>query len=192
MRNVLIATAALIAATAFGGEANAQSWCSPGAKLDVLWKGSWYPATAKATGPDGCLISYDGFGASWDERVGSDRAGPRDSKRAFAPSQAKLPTPETRPAPARPLTQGSGAKLGTYSCFVFVYGSGLRSRPGFILQPGGRYRHDFGGGGTFAIKGGVVEFTGGPLGGQAGKLDKGMIRLYNQDRSAMITDCEPS
>ena len=63
---------------------------------------------------------------------------------------------------------------------------------GFILQPGGRYRHDFGSGGGFAVKSGVVEFTGGPLDGQAGKLDKGMIRLYNQSRSAMITDCEPT
>lgn len=192
MRNVLIATATLIAALAFSDEAKAQSWCSPGTKLDVLWKGSWWPATAKAAGPGGCLIGYDGFAASWDERVGSDRAGPRSSKRAFSESQANLPTSETSPAPARPLAQGAGAKLGPYSCFVFVYGSGLRSRPGFTLQPGGRYRHAFGGGGIFAIKAGVVEFTGGPLGGQAGKLDKRMIRLYNQDRSAMITDCEPS
>ena len=191
MRNVLIATA-LVAAAAFGDKAKAESWCKPGAKLDVLWKGSWYPATVKAGGQSDCLISYDGFGASWDERVGGDRAGPRDSKRAFVQTQTNLPTSKILPAPARSIAQGVGAKLGPYSCFVFVYGSGLRSRPGFNLQPGGRYRHDFGSDGTFAIKAGVVEFNGGPLGGQAGKLDKGKIRLYNQDRSAMITDCEPS
>lgn len=190
MRNVVIAIATLAAALTFSNEAKAQSWCKPEAKLDVLWQGSWYPATAKGAGPGGCLISYDGFDTSWDERVGGDRARPRGSKQAFAQSQDTLTT--SAPAPARTMVQEAKAELGSYSCFVFVSGSGLRSRPGFTLQPGGRYLHALGSSGTFTIKAGVVEFTGGPLGGQAGKLDRGMIRLYNQNRSAMITDCELS
>ena len=195
MHKFLVVAAGFIAAVALGEGAQAQSWCTPGAKLDVIWKGSWYPATAKAAGPGGCLIGYDGFGASWDERVGSDRAGPRDSKRPFAspapPPPGSSNVAATQAVP-RPAAQVGTPKLGPYSCFVYMAGAGLRSRAGFILQPGGRYRHDFGSGGGFAVKSGVVEFTGGPLDGQAGKLDKGMIRLYNQSRSAMITDCEPT
>lgn len=198
MNKWVVVAAGFIAAVALAGSAQAQSWCKPGAKLDVIWKGVWYPATAKAAEPGGCLIGYDGFAASWDERVGSDRAGPRDSKRPFAtpasppPGSSNVAAAEAAEAVPLQVAQVEMPKLGPYSCFVYMAGSGLRTRAGFTLEPGGRYRHDFGTSGGFAVKSGVVEFTDGPLDGQAGKLDQGMIRLYNENRSAMITDCEPN
>ena len=58
MNKWVVVAAGSIAAVAIAGGAQAQSWCTPGAKLDVIWKGVWYPATAKSAGPDGCLIGY--------------------------------------------------------------------------------------------------------------------------------------
>jgi len=53
--------------------------CAVGGQLDVLWNGSWYPATVEA-GPNEsgqCQIGYDGYGDEWDEWVGADRMRPR-------------------------------------------------------------------------------------------------------------------
>jgi len=48
-----------------------------GEKVQVSWKGSWYPATVLEVGKDANLgkykIHYDGYDASWDEWVGPDR-----------------------------------------------------------------------------------------------------------------------
>src|SRR5579885_2227238 len=47
--------------------------CSPGDTAQVLWKGTWYPATVlKAKGTE-CFIHYTGYGSNWDEWVGPDR-----------------------------------------------------------------------------------------------------------------------
>jgi hypothetical protein len=52
----------------------AQSAC-PRAAIEVEWHGNWYPAQV-ISGPDAmgrCEIDYDGYGASWNEWVGSER-----------------------------------------------------------------------------------------------------------------------
>lgn len=55
--------------------AEAISSCAIGDAVQVLWGGSWYPATILA-GPDEqgqCQIHYDGYDSSWDEWVGHHR-----------------------------------------------------------------------------------------------------------------------
>ena len=67
--------------------------CTIGASVEVLWSGSWYPATILA-GPNEfgqCQIHYDGYDASWDEWVGSHRM--------------------TAPPPSQPTTPGPGEVL---------------------------------------------------------------------------------
>ncbi len=44
-----------------------------GEKVDVLWKGQFYPATVLAQKGALYRIHYDGYDASWDEDVGTDR-----------------------------------------------------------------------------------------------------------------------
>jgi len=44
-----------------------------GDKVTVLWNGQWYPATVLEVGKTTWKIHYDGYGAEWDEWVGSDR-----------------------------------------------------------------------------------------------------------------------
>ena len=44
-----------------------------GDKVEVLWKGTWYPAAVIEVKPDEWKIHYDGYEASWDEWVKSDR-----------------------------------------------------------------------------------------------------------------------
>jgi len=41
--------------------------------LQVKWKGNWYPAHLNEKRDGQWCISYDGFGADWDECVGKDR-----------------------------------------------------------------------------------------------------------------------
>ncbi|HSA59469.1 MAG TPA: Tudor-knot domain-containing protein [bacterium] len=49
--------------------------CGAGDRAQVLWKGTWYPASVQRVSDDGqkCFIHYDGYGSNWDEWVGSDR-----------------------------------------------------------------------------------------------------------------------
>lgn len=49
------------------------SACAPGDKAQVLWKGSWYPATVLQSRGNKCYIHYDGYNSSWDEWVGPSR-----------------------------------------------------------------------------------------------------------------------
>ncbi|HTL81495.1 MAG TPA: tudor domain-containing protein [Bacteroidia bacterium] len=45
-----------------------------GDKVQILWKGSWYPGTIKEVKDGGKYkIGYDGYDATWDETVGTDR-----------------------------------------------------------------------------------------------------------------------
>ncbi len=44
-----------------------------GAKVQVNWKGSWYPAAIKGAKDGKFKIHYDGYADSWDEWVGTDR-----------------------------------------------------------------------------------------------------------------------
>ncbi len=44
-----------------------------GQKVEVLWKGKYYPATVLSVTGDQYKIHYDGFSAKWDETVGPSR-----------------------------------------------------------------------------------------------------------------------
>ena len=44
-----------------------------GDKVQVLWNGSWYPATVKESKDGQWFVHYDNFDAQWDEWVGQDR-----------------------------------------------------------------------------------------------------------------------
>lgn len=220
--------AALMLGTAPVAPANANAqapgnWCTAGAKLDVLSRGVWFPATVKSNGAGGCLVGFDGYNATWDERVGPDRAGPRGARRAFsAGGSAGAPAKPaakatTRAAVAMPVRRApaatasaesgaggagtavaaggaggaDGARLGSYHCVFYISGQGLQTVPGFTLQAGDRYRHETGGTGRtgFDAGTGVLEFTGGPLDGQAGKVDGKGVHLLNESRSRTVIDC---
>lgn len=223
----------LAAGSAVQAQPSTGNWCTVGAKLDVLHRGVWLPATAKSNGAGGCLVGYDGYNASWDERVGPDRAGPRGTRRAFASGDAKpgaaasAPAPRTsasaapaaRQAPRQPQRPaastapaaasasapapahapaaaasggGDGPRMGSYHCVFFINGQGLQTVPGFTLQAGDRYRHETGGTGRtrFDAGTGVLEFSGGPLDGQAGKVQGNGVHLFNEKRTRTVIDCD--
>jgi hypothetical protein len=232
---LLVAVGTVGAGTVAHAQTAPGGWCTPGAKLDVLLRGVWFPATAKSNDPGGCLIGYDGYNASWDERVGPDRAGPRGARRSFASGGASKAASAPAAAPARPAAAGrataatassaasrpgqatpaqrpastpvaaaagaapeaggaggtGGARLGSYHCVFYISGQGLQTVPGFTLQAGDRYRHESGGTGRtrFDAGAGVLEFTGGPLDGQAGKVDGKGVHLFNESRSRTVIDC---
>lgn len=45
----------------------------PGDRVEVEWKGSWFPATILERRGDRWLIHYDRFGDEWDETVDRER-----------------------------------------------------------------------------------------------------------------------
>lgn len=47
--------------------------CTPGERGEVLWGGSWYPATVLQASNGQCYITYEGYSSSWDEWVTPDR-----------------------------------------------------------------------------------------------------------------------
>ncbi len=61
--------------------------CKVGDKADVLWKGTWYPATVKKVKGDECYIHYTGYGNNWDEWVGPDRIKVSGAEASAAPSK---------------------------------------------------------------------------------------------------------
>ncbi len=67
---ILVAVLAALAASSASAAV-----CGIGDKAQVLWKGTWYPASVTQVSSDGrkCFIHYDGYGSNWDEWVGSDR-----------------------------------------------------------------------------------------------------------------------
>lgn len=44
-----------------------------GAHVRILWSGSWYPGRVLRVDGDRYLVSYDGYGSSWDEWVDASR-----------------------------------------------------------------------------------------------------------------------
>lgn len=71
MKKILLCALAVAAGLVWGtSEARA---CAAGDKAQVLWKGTWYPATVRKAKGTECYIHYDGYGNSWDEWVGPDR-----------------------------------------------------------------------------------------------------------------------
>lgn len=67
------AVALLVIAGIFFASGEAKAACAAGDKAQVLWKGTWYPATVLKGKGSECYIHYDGYGSSWDEWVGPDR-----------------------------------------------------------------------------------------------------------------------
>lgn len=63
----------LIAGFVMGIASSVYAECKVGDKAQVLWKGTWYPATVKKVKGNECFIHYDGYNKSWDEWVGPDR-----------------------------------------------------------------------------------------------------------------------
>ena len=95
-----------------------------------------------------------------------------------------------RPAPPRAVAQaaaGGAAQSGSYHCVFFTNGM-LQTVPGFTLTGNG-YRHQSGGGGTTRRSGSTIEFVGGPLNGQAGRVGPKTVHLYNHSRSRTVIDC---
>jgi hypothetical protein len=99
---------------------------------------------------------------------------------------SQTPAPKTA-APKAAAAPGAAPRPGAYHCVFFINGS-LQTVPGFTLAPG-RYTHQNGGGGTTRVAGGVIEFVGGPLTGQAGKVEPNIVRLFNEARSRTVIDC---
>lgn len=133
-------------------------------------------------------MHYDKFSSSSDERIGADRAAPFGQTTSFAQLGVKVQTPSGMRAGAMAPGGDLPIKPGRYHCTFFAQGS-LTTVPGFTVQ-GTSYRHDNGGSGALRYDGGVVEFVGGALAGQAGKVEPGIIRLFNERRSRTVIDCE--
>lgn len=51
-----------------------------GDRVDVEWRGSWYPAVLLERRGDGWLVHYEDFGDEWDETVGLARIRDRTSR----------------------------------------------------------------------------------------------------------------
>lgn len=181
---VLCRLVALCAFLFLGRPASAQSWCTPGARLNVSSSGIWYAASALSSTDGKCLVHYDKFSSSSDERIGPDRAAPLGQTTSFTQMGAKVQTRSGEVVP------GGDARItpGHYHCTFFAQQT-LTTVPGFTVN-GTSYRHDNGGSGSLRYAGGVVEFVGGALAGQAGKVEPGIIRLFNERRSRTVIDCE--
>ena len=113
-----------------------------------------------------------------------------DMQFAAVRAAAAAPKESIRPVQQRatPAPAGGPAKPGSYNCVFFSNGM-LQTVPGFTLTAAG-YRHQNGGGGTTRRLGNVIEFVGGPLNGQAGKVGPKTIHLYNESRSRTVIDCD--
>lgn len=155
-----IAAALLVAGAAHAQQAS--PLCIPGQPVSVLYAGQWYPARV-VQGPERmgtCLVSYDGFGANWDEWVKASRM--RAASPAAAPANAgarsaRQPAPATE---AAPVGAGQSVPAGKYSCYTFDNGQLNYSYTDVVIQPGGRYSVGTSAG-TYALgAGGAMSFTG--------------------------------
>ena len=48
-----------------------------GAKVEIEWKGKWWPGAVADARDDFAFVHYDGFEAEWDEWVTAQRMRPR-------------------------------------------------------------------------------------------------------------------
>jgi hypothetical protein len=84
---------------------------------------------------------------------------------------------------------------GKYRCVFFINGA-LQNTPGFTIDADGSYTHDSGNKGkyTYNAAQSLIEFQGGSLDKQAGKVEakenRAVIRLYNERRSRTVIDCD--
>nr|HPQ81370.1 agenet domain-containing protein [bacterium] len=72
MRKLSLQVAVLAAVFIFASVSSAEGF-KKGDSVEVLWKGSWYPATVEKVSGEKSYITYTGYGKSWDEWVGPDR-----------------------------------------------------------------------------------------------------------------------
>lgn len=89
---------------------------------------------------------------------------------------------------------GASALDGSYHCAFYIGGTGLQTVPGFSIS-GASYTHEDGSSGTVAFDGSTAEFSGGSLNGQAAVFEPGTparLRLYNEDRTRTVIDCDRS
>jgi hypothetical protein len=54
----------------------AQTW-NAGDRVQVQWKGAWYPATILEVSGNGYRVHYEGYGSNWDEVVAPFRVKAR-------------------------------------------------------------------------------------------------------------------
>lgn len=82
---------------------------------------------------------------------------------------------------------------GKYHCVFFTSGA-LQTTPGFTISVDGTYQHDSGSKGRYTYNKGLLEFQGGSLDKQAGKVEvnekSAIVRLYNERRSRTVIDCD--
>jgi len=86
---VLLVVSLVLSWTAIG-----YSLCKVGNKAEVLWKGTWYPATVKKVKGDQCYIHYAGYGNNWDEWVGPDRIKIKGEDNTASASNPADPAPK--------------------------------------------------------------------------------------------------
>lgn len=131
-----------------------------------------YEAASRASGD---WIKADDPSFRPDMQFASVRASMAEAARPVAPRAVVQ------------ATTGGSAQPGSYHCVFFTNGM-LQTVPGFTLTGNG-YRHQTGGGGTTRRSGSTIEFVGGPLNGQAGKVGPKTVHLYNPSRSRTVIDC---
>jgi len=77
--SALVVFCAMVAAATSVSAQDGFQACSNDQGIEVLWNGSWYAASFASDAPNDqgqCMITYDGYDASWDEWVGPDRVRP--------------------------------------------------------------------------------------------------------------------
>jgi hypothetical protein len=133
----------------------------------------------------GLLLSVGACSSDRDSESDRDRSSDRGGERDGEADSGRRGDGSERDDAGEP------GMLGTYSCFMWIgpVTTGHLSRvPGFTLTDG-EYDHENGGGGTTRLVGDAIEFSGGPLNDQAGRVAPNSIHLYNRDRSMTVIDC---
>lgn len=123
--------------------------CVKGQAVSVLYAGEWYPAKV-LDGPDGmgtCQVSYDGYGANWDEWVSANRM--RAATGGQTPTSAKQP--QATPTAVPP---------GKYSCYTFDSGVLNYTYTDVQILDGSRYAVGAKSGTYTLSQGGAMRFTG--------------------------------
>ncbi len=126
------------------------SLCAPGKAVNVLYVGTWYPARVleDLDSMNTCLVSYDGFGSNWDERVSLKRMRPANA------DSAPVAQSNTR------QTATQAVPTGKYSCYTFDNGQLNYTYTDVEIETGNRYSVGGKGGSYTLSSGGAMAFTG--------------------------------
>lgn len=160
--------------------------CAAGSAVEILSGGKWYPGSVRQ-GPDElgtCLVSYDGYGANWDEWVKLNRLRPRAAGNTAHGNREETETP--------PVQSGT-LPTGTYACYTFDAGQLHYTYTDVVIQSATRYAvGDAGGSYELAAPASIV-FKGGPLKGVTGSYSRknnGTVEIklvYNNDARASMS-----